>query len=192
MLEKSSSLGLDQLGNHIAQDRTDGVEALVSSANVVETIVIKQNLLHNEDGHGLAKLRARLHYAKTERNDLRRQEEVDDVGRIILDQSANNAEAGQSQVFERSRLGRRVEEGIEEQRNMRCGIGQQSMQTAQQAAKGDCSSRSRAGGGVAIRNSPFKNRVRVSLWDATHWSNARALQTRFEAAAVSCDGLRRV
>ncbi len=39
---------------------------------------------------------------------------------------------------------------------------------------------------------PFKNRVRVSLWDATHWSNARALQTLLDAAAVSCEGFRRL
>lgn len=39
---------------------------------------------------------------------------------------------------------------------------------------------------------PLRNRVLVSLWDATHWRRARALQTRFEAAAVSCEGLRRV
>lgn len=36
---------------------------------------------------------------------------------------------------------------------------------------------------------PLRNKPRVSLWDATHCNNASALQTRFEAAAVSCDGL---
>jgi hypothetical protein len=39
---------------------------------------------------------------------------------------------------------------------------------------------------------PLRNRVRVSLWDATHWRRASALHTRFDAAAVSCDGLRSV
>lgn len=38
---------------------------------------------------------------------------------------------------------------------------------------------------------PFKKRVRVSLWEATHCKSASALQTRFEAAAVSCDGFKR-
>ena len=36
---------------------------------------------------------------------------------------------------------------------------------------------------------PLRKRVLVSLCEATHWSKASALQTRFEAAAVSCDGL---
>jgi hypothetical protein len=39
---------------------------------------------------------------------------------------------------------------------------------------------------------PFRNSALVSLWDATHCRRARALQTRLEAAAVSCEGLRRV
>lgn len=39
---------------------------------------------------------------------------------------------------------------------------------------------------------PLRNRVRVSLWDATHWSRASALHTLFDAAAVSCEGLRSV
>lgn len=37
---------------------------------------------------------------------------------------------------------------------------------------------------------PPKKRPRVSVWDATHWRSASALHTRFEAAAVNCDGLR--
>lgn len=36
---------------------------------------------------------------------------------------------------------------------------------------------------------PLRKRPLVSLCDATHWSKASALQTRFDAAAVSCDGL---
>jgi len=47
-------------------------------------------------------------------------------------------------------------------------------------------------GGLGKVDSPLRKRVRVSLCDATHWSSARALQTRFDAAAVSEDGLRRV
>lgn len=34
-------------------------------------------------------------------------------------------------------------------------------------------------------NVPLRNKDRVSVWEATHWRRARALQTRFEAAAVS-------
>lgn len=39
---------------------------------------------------------------------------------------------------------------------------------------------------------PCKKSALVSLCDATHCRSANALQTRFEAAAVSCDGFRRV
>lgn len=37
---------------------------------------------------------------------------------------------------------------------------------------------------------PPRKRPRVSLWEATHCNSARALQTRFDAAAVSCDGFK--
>lgn len=47
-------------------------------------------------------------------------------------------------------------------------------------------------GGRGVVDEPLRNKVRVSLWDATHCRSARALQTRLEAAAVSWDGLRRV
>lgn len=35
---------------------------------------------------------------------------------------------------------------------------------------------------------PLRNKVRVSLWEATHCKRASALQTRFDAAAVNCEG----
>ena len=44
---------------------------------------------------------------------------------------------------------------------------------------------------VSRKDSPLRNNDRVSTFEATHCSKASALQTRFEAAAVSCDGLRR-
>ncbi len=43
--------------------------------------------------------------------------------------------------------------------------------------------RQRRGVHIPLRKSP-----RVSLCDATHCSKARALQTRFDAAAVNCEG----
>lgn len=46
--------------------------------------------------------------------------------------------------------------------------------------------------GILDLRLPLRNRVRVSLWDATHWSRASALHTLFDAAAVSCEGLRSV
>ena len=38
---------------------------------------------------------------------------------------------------------------------------------------------------------PMRKPLRVSGWDATHWRRARALHTRFEAAAVNDGGERR-
>jgi hypothetical protein len=40
-----------------------------------------------------------------------------------------------------------------------------------------------------VHDIPLKNKPRVSVWEATHWRSARALQTRFDAAAVNCEGL---
>lgn len=36
-----------------------------------------------------------------------------------------------------------------------------------------------------------RKRERVSLWEATHWRRARALQTRFDAWAVKDGGASR-
>ncbi len=54
MLEQPSRLLLDELGDHVAQDGAHGVEALVGGADVVQTVVVEQDLLDDEDGDGLA------------------------------------------------------------------------------------------------------------------------------------------
>jgi hypothetical protein len=64
MLEQTSRLLLHKLGHHVAQDGSDGKEALVGGANVVEAAVIEEDLLHNKDGDGLAQLGTRLHDPK--------------------------------------------------------------------------------------------------------------------------------
>lgn len=61
MLKQSGGLRLDELGNHIAQDCANGIEALIRGTDVIETVVIQQDFLNDENGHGLAKLRTRLH-----------------------------------------------------------------------------------------------------------------------------------
>ena len=100
MLEQAHRLGLDELGNHIAQDGADGVEALVGGADVVEAVVVEEDLLHDEDGDRLAKLGASLHDAQAQRDDLGRQEKVDHLGRVVLDKGADDAQARQAQVLE--------------------------------------------------------------------------------------------
>ena len=79
MLEQSCGLLLNELSYHVTENGSYGVESLVSGANVVETMVIKKNLLDNEDGHSLAELRASLHDSETEWNDLCSQKEVDHI-----------------------------------------------------------------------------------------------------------------
>lgn len=80
MLQESRRLLLDELRHHVAEDRSHGVEALVCRTDVVETVIVEKNLLHNKDGHSLAQLRSRLHDAQAERDDLGRKQEVDDLG----------------------------------------------------------------------------------------------------------------
>lgn len=119
MLQQTRSLRLHQLGNHVAKDGSHSIEALVGGADVVETVVIEEDLLDNEDGDGLAKFGAGLHDAQAERDDFGGEQEVDDFRRVVLDKSADDTETGQAQVFERSRLGRSVEEWVQEQRDVR-------------------------------------------------------------------------
>lgn len=112
MLEQPCSLLLDQLAHHIAENGADGVEPLISGADVVETVIVKKDLLHYKDGDGLAKLGSGLHDAQTEGNDLGGQQEVDDLGRVVLDERANDTKAGEPQVLERTRFGGGIKEGI--------------------------------------------------------------------------------
>lgn len=171
MLEQAHSLLLDKLVDHVAEYRANSIEALVRLADVRKTNVIQEDLLYDEDRNGLAELGTRLHDAQAERYDFGGQEEVDDFGRIVLYECADNAERCQAKILERSRLGCRVQEGIEEEWNVRCHSVSQDIQ------------------GSITCDVPLKNRPRVSACEATHWSSASALQTRFDAAAVNCDGL---
>lgn len=80
VLEESCRLLFDKLRDHVAQYRSNSIESLIGSANIIQPMIIKKDLLHNEYSHRLAKLRARLHDSKAERDDFGREEEVDDVG----------------------------------------------------------------------------------------------------------------
>lgn len=115
MFEKPSRLLLDQLSNHVAEDGADSVEALVSGTDIVKTVVIKQNLLDDEDGNRLAELRPGLHNPQAEGNDLGREKEVDDLGRIILDKRTDDSQRSKPEVFKRTRLRRRVKERVKEE-----------------------------------------------------------------------------
>ena len=79
VFEKSCRLLLHKLRNHVAEDSSDSIETLVCSTNVVQPVVIKKDLLHDEDRNSLAKLGAGLHDAEAQWNNLGSEEEVDNV-----------------------------------------------------------------------------------------------------------------
>lgn len=88
MLQKSGCLLFDQLSDHVAQNSSHSIESLICGTNIVESMVVKQDLLNNEDGHGFAQLRTSFHNPQTQRNDLRCEQEVDDIRGIVLNQSS--------------------------------------------------------------------------------------------------------
>lgn len=94
-------------------------EAVVGLADVREAAVVEQDLLQDERGHGLAQLRARLHDAQAQRNDLGGEQEGDHLLLVRLDQRPNHAQTGQAQVLERTGLGGGVQERVEEERDVR-------------------------------------------------------------------------
>jgi hypothetical protein len=139
MFEESDRLGLDELVDHVAEDGTDGEEALVGVTDVGEPGFVKEDLLHNEDRDRLGKFRARFHDAEAEGDDLGRKEEVYDRVVVILlraietegsgwdrkkeeerrgahfDESTDDTEGGEAKVFERTGFGRGVQERVQEE-----------------------------------------------------------------------------
>lgn len=63
MLQEAHGLLLDQLGNHVAEHRPNGIEALVGVTDVSEPSIIEQYLLYDEYCDSLAQLRPGLHDA---------------------------------------------------------------------------------------------------------------------------------
>ncbi len=57
MLQKSSCLLFNELGNHVAEDSPDRIKSLVRGAYVIQPMVIKKDLLDDEDRDRLAELR---------------------------------------------------------------------------------------------------------------------------------------
>jgi hypothetical protein len=61
VLQEPSGLLFDELVHHVAQNSPNSIEALVGRANVVQSMVIKKDLLHDENGDSLAQFGAGLH-----------------------------------------------------------------------------------------------------------------------------------
>lgn len=119
MLEQPHRLTLNELINHVTQDRAHSVKPLVRLTDVAQAHLVEQNFLHDKDGDRLAQLGARFHDSEAEGNDFRREEEVDDVRIVVLfHKRSDDAQGGQTEVFEGTGFRRRVEEGVEEEGDM--------------------------------------------------------------------------
>ena len=105
--------------HHIAEHVAHGIKALGGSTDVVQPHFIQQNLLYYERGDRLGQLQTRLHDAQAQRNDFCRQQKVNYLRIIHLDQSADDAQARQSQVLERASFACGVEERVQEERHVR-------------------------------------------------------------------------
>lgn len=99
MLKQPCGLLFHKLADHVAKYGSDSVEALIRGANVIQSIIVEEDFLDDEDGNGLGQLGTGFHDPQTEGNDLSRQKKVDDLGRIVLNKGANNTKAGESEVF---------------------------------------------------------------------------------------------
>lgn len=79
MLQEPGSLLLHELVNHVAQDSPNSIEALVSCADIVQSMIVKKNLLHDKNGNCLAQFGPCLHNAEAQRDNFCREEKVDDI-----------------------------------------------------------------------------------------------------------------
>jgi hypothetical protein len=102
VLEKADGLLFDKLVDHVAENCADRIETLIRLANVGQADIIQQYLLHDEDCYCLAELRASLHNAEAQRDDLSGQEEVDDFRRVVLDKRADDTERGKTKILKRT------------------------------------------------------------------------------------------
>lgn len=124
VFEKSDGLGVREVVDHETEDIDDGVESFVCMTYIGEADLVEENLLHDENSDRLGELCTMLHDPQTKRDNLRSEEEIDDLGIIglidgltagRLDKCTNHTQRGEPEVLERSRLRGRVEERIEEQ-----------------------------------------------------------------------------
>ena len=99
MLQEPHSLLVNELSDHITENGANSVESLVGLADVLQSHVVEQDLLDDEDSNGLAELRSSLHDTEAERNDLGGEEEVDDFCRVVLDQSADDTKRSQAEIL---------------------------------------------------------------------------------------------
>lgn len=108
MLQESSGLLFDELVHHVAQNSPNSIESLIGCTDVVQSMVVKEDLLHNKNGDSLAQFGTSLHDAQAQRDNFCCEEKIDDIRAVILDQGANDTKGCQTKIFERPRLRCRV------------------------------------------------------------------------------------
>jgi len=91
MLEQSHRLTFYQCLNHVGKHGSNGVETLVCLTDVLQSEVVEEDLLDDENGNSFGKFRSRLHYSQAEGNDFGRKQEVDNIRVFVLLLSAANA-----------------------------------------------------------------------------------------------------
>lgn len=91
MLKQTNSLLLDELVDHITENRANSIETLVGLTNVRQANIVKKYFLYDKYGHGLAEFRPSLHNAQAQWDNFSCQQEVDYLGRIVLDESTDHA-----------------------------------------------------------------------------------------------------
>ena len=119
VFEQARRRGVREGLHHRGQHRGHGEEPLGGGADVREPCGVQQNLLDDERRDGFRELRPHLHGAKAQRDDFGGEQKVDDVGVVDFDQRSDDAQRRQPQVLERPRLADGVEEGVEEERDVR-------------------------------------------------------------------------
>jgi hypothetical protein len=83
VLEESDRLRLYELVNHVAKDSADSEKAFVGVTDIREASLVKEDLLHDENGNRLGEFRAGLHDAETKGDDLGGKKEVD-YGVVVI------------------------------------------------------------------------------------------------------------
>ena len=84
MFQQPHRLTFDQLIHHVAQHRPHRVEPLVRLTYVGQSEVVEEDLLNDEDGYCFGEFGSCFHDSKAERDDFGGEEEVDDVGVVVL------------------------------------------------------------------------------------------------------------
>lgn len=112
VLQEPCGLLLHELADHVTKNGTDGIESFIGGANIVQSTVVKQYLLDDENGDRLAKFRPSLHDSEAQRNDLGSKKKIDNLGRVVLHKGTDDSQGGKSQIFEGSRFGCGIQKRI--------------------------------------------------------------------------------